>query len=119
MATLTAVNVRAVPAVVVAALAVTGCGTSAGPTGSVHGAIMLTGGPSQASPAAAPGTVVVSRDGDEVARQTVAGGQEFRFALPAGRYTLSVKGVDGVCAAADVTVTASADRAVSLTCQRK
>ncbi|GIH15839.1 hypothetical protein [Rugosimonospora africana] len=117
-------NVRKVLIVVVVAvvLTATGCSQSAGqagPTGSVHGMIVLTGGMSQASPAGAPGTVVVSRGGDEVARQTVADGQEFRFTLSAGTYTLSAEGVDGACVDAHVTVTASADSAVSVTCQRK
>jgi hypothetical protein len=115
-------DVHKVLIVAAAALAASGCAKSAssgGPSGSVHGMIVLSGGMSQASPAGAPGTVVVSRDGDEVVRQTVADGQEFRFTLSAGKYKLSVKGADGACIDTDVTVTASADSAVSLTCQRK
>jgi hypothetical protein len=115
-------DVRKVLIVAGAALAVGACAKSApadGPTGSVHGTIVLSGGMSQASLAGAPGTVVVSRDGDEVTRQTLAEGQEFRFTLSAGTYRLSVKGVDGACVDTDVTVSASADNAVSLVCQRK
>lgn len=115
-------DVRKVLIVAAAALAAGGCAKSAsagGPSGSVHGTIVQSGGPRQAPPDAVAGTVVVSRDGDEVARQSVAAGQKFRFTLSAGTYTLSVAGVDGACADTDVTVTASVDSAVSLICQRK
>jgi hypothetical protein len=115
-------DVRKVLIVTAVAFAASGCAKSVpsgGPSGTVHGLIVLSGGMSQASPAGAPGTVVVSRDGDEVARRAVGDGQEFRFTLSAGKYKLSVKDVDGACVDTDVTVAASADSAVSLTCQRK
>lgn len=103
--------------------AVGGCAsssaTSGGPTGTVHGMIVLTGGPAGASPVGAGGTVVVTKDGDEVAHQTVADGGEFQFSLSAGKYRLSVRGVSGACVDQDVTVVASSDHAVSLICQRK
>jgi len=100
-----------------------GCGGgssgSDGPSGTVHGTIVLSGGPPGASPAGAPGTVVVARDGAEVSRQNVADGQQFTFSLSPGEYRLSVHGVDGACVDTNVTVTASSDQSVDLLCQRK
>ncbi len=105
------------------ATAMGGCGAEAtppaGPAGTVHGTIVVTGGPSGASPAPAAGTVVVTRDGDEVTRQRVAVGQEFTFALVPGRYRLTATGLDGACEPVRVTVAAGTDHTVSVTCQRK
>src|SRR4051794_28908339 len=72
-----AVNPRRL-VVVIAVLALGGC-AGHGPTGTVHGMITMTGGPRQASPAGAPGTVVASRHGGEVARQKVADGAGSAF----------------------------------------
>jgi phage-related baseplate assembly protein len=100
-----------------------GCGAEAtppaGPAGVVHGTIALTGGLSGASAAPGAGTVVVTRDGDEVTRQRVAVGQEFSFALAPGRYRLTATGIDGACEPVRVTVAAGTDHTVSVTCQRK
>jgi hypothetical protein len=85
----------------------------------IHGSIVMTGGPRGASPVAGAGTVLVTRDGDEVTRQKVADGGGFSFGLAPGRYRLAVSGVDGACDQPAVTVIANADRAVSVTCQRK
>jgi hypothetical protein len=105
------------------AAAVGGCGAEAippaGPAGTVHGTIVLTGGPSGASPAPAAGTVVVTRDGDEVTRQWVAVREEFTFALAPARYRLTVTGLDAACEPVRVTVAAGTDHTVSVTCQRK
>jgi hypothetical protein len=104
------------------AATVGGCGAEptppAGPAGVVHGTIVLTGGPSGASSAPGAGTVVVTRDGDEVTRQRVAERQEFSFALAPGRYRLTATGVDGACDTVGVTVAAGTDHAVSVTCHR-
>jgi phage-related baseplate assembly protein len=105
------------------AAAVGGCGADpippAGPAGTVHGTILLTGGPSGTSPAPAAGTIVVTRDGDEVTRQRMAEGQEFSFALVPGRYRLTAKGVDGACEPVRVTVAAGTDHTVAVTCRRE
>jgi hypothetical protein len=105
------------------AAAMAGCGAEttppAGPAGIVHGTIVLTGGPSGASTAPAAGTVVLTRDGDEVTRQRVAVGQEFSFALVPGRYRLTATGVDGACEPVRVTVAASTDHTVTVTCEHK
>jgi hypothetical protein len=104
------------------AATVGGCGAEptppAGPAGVVHGTIVLTGGPSGASPAPAAGTVVVTRDGDEVTRRHVAVGQEFSFALVPGRYRLTATGVGGACEPVRVTLAAGTDHTVSVTCRR-
>jgi hypothetical protein len=103
--------------------AVGACGHDAlpsnGPSGMIHGGIVMTGGPRGASPVAGAGTVLVTHDGDEVARQKVADGGEFSFGLAPGKYRVTVAGVDGACDKPSVTVVANADRAVSVTCQRK
>lgn len=104
-------------------LVLAGCagpsGTTAPPTGAVHGTIVQVGGPAGAAPGHPAGTVTVTRDGQRVARVRVAEGGGYRFTLPAGTYRLTVAGVDGGCAPADVTVPADADQAIDLTCQRK
>ena len=92
---------------------------SNGPSGTIHGNIVMTGGPRGASPVNGAGTVLVTRDGDEVARRKVAVGDEFSFALAPGTYRLATSGVDGACDKPSVTVVANADRPVSVTCQRK
>jgi hypothetical protein len=123
---MTLMNVRSVLVcglTIASALAVAGCGggsvAGGGPTGTVHGMIVLTGGPRGASPVGAGGTVVVTKHGDEVAHQNVAEGNEFQFSLSAGKYRLSVRGVSGSCVDQEITIVASADQAVSLICQRK
>ncbi len=103
--------------------AVAGCGggSPAGdvPQGSVHGVIVVIGGPPDAPPAGTPGTVVVKRGGTEVARQGVREGQEFQFSLRPGKYRLSVEGATVGCVQTDVTVTAAQDQAVKLVCPIK
>lgn len=119
-------RITLISAVLVAVVGAAGaCGHDAlpsnGPSGMIHGSIVMTGGPRGASPVAGAGTVLVTRDGDEVARQKVADGGEFSFGLAPGKYRLAVSGVDGACdqPAVTVTVIANADRAVLVTCQRK
>lgn len=92
---------------------------SGGDTGTIHGVIEMTGGPSGALPVSVAGTVVVRAAGLEVRHQVVHEGQEFEFELPAGKYELSVSGVSGACLDAGVTVRKDTDQAVSLICQRK
>lgn len=100
----------------------TGCAHPAGDdraTGTVHGTITMVGGPPGASPIAAAGTVVATKDGRQVARQDVAAGRQFSFRLPAGEYRLSVSGAGVPCEAATVTVAAGADQRVALVCSIK
>lgn len=101
-----------------AVLSIVGCDAAA-TKGSIHGTITMTGGPHGAAPAAAAGTVVVTRKGRQVGKKKVAQGAEFRFDLVSGAYRVSVEGVNGACETVGVTVRAGADQAVPLTCQRK
>lgn len=99
-----------------------GCGGtpgSGGKPGTVRGKIVGVGGPPRATPQSMPGDVVVSRDGDAVARQHVAEGAGFRFRLAPGRYRLAVTGTGAACEPVDVTVAIASDHALTLTCQRK
>jgi hypothetical protein len=97
-----------------------GNGQTAGiPTGTVHGTIVLVGGPPGAQPQPTAGTVTAERDGRRAGRQRVASGQRFSFALPAGTYTLAVTDADLRCADTTVAVRAATDRAVTLVCPIK
>ncbi len=96
-----------------------GAAPGGGPTGAVHGTITMVGGPPEASPFVAAGTVVASRGGHEVTRQDVPQGQEFRFNLAPGTYQLSVRGATAPCLDVTVTLAAGDDRSVTLICSRK
>ena len=116
-------NGRGVVVVVAGLLALAGCGrgvpAQAGPTGTVHGLIMLSGGPRGASDEPTAGTVVLSRDGSQVHRQDVAAGEPYSFSVAAGAYVLTVKGVSGACAPETITVSANADLKHDLFCAIK
>jgi hypothetical protein len=108
---------------VLAAAAVAGCGgdpaAPGGPLGTVHGMIVVSGGPPGATPHGAAGTVLVTRGGAVAGRQDVAEGGQFRFSLDPGPYRLSVRGVGGACVARDVTVAAASEQTVDLVCRWK
>jgi Mn2+/Fe2+ NRAMP family transporter len=118
------VRMKAAAVLVVAAvLAVAGCAggdsVQSAPTGLIHGLIMYTGGPPEAVPESAGGTVVLSRSGQEIRRQDIAAGQQYSFAVPAGAYVLSVKGLGAPCLSAKVTIRTGTDTARDVICPRK
>jgi hypothetical protein len=80
---------------------------------------VLTGGPRGPPPAGMAATVTATRGGRPVARQTVASGQRFALVVPEGTYRLWIGGAGVPCADATVTVSAGADRTVSMVCWRK
>jgi hypothetical protein len=96
-----------------------GAGGASPATGRIHGTISMTGGPRGASPVVVGGTVIATKDGNEVARHKVDAGQQFSLRLPVGSYQLSVGDAGLPCAGTAVTVTAGADDAVTLVCSRK
>jgi hypothetical protein len=116
-----------VPAIVVLAIVVlagcggdgTGTGTGGKATGTVGGTITLSGGPAGASGVAAGGTVVAKKGGKQIGREQVGEGQQFSFALPAGRYTLAADTNELPCLDTTVTVSAGADQTVTLVCSIK
>ena len=55
--------------------------------GVIHGVVTVAGGPAGASPKPPPGTVIVSRSGDDVGQETIAAGGSYRFSLPPGHIT--------------------------------
>ncbi|GAA3243493.1 hypothetical protein ACFO1B_31270 [Dactylosporangium siamense] len=111
---------RSVVPVVLAALVLAGCGGGpGGPPGTVHGTIVVSGGPPGSTAHSEAGTVIVRRGGAEVGRQDVPAGQGFTFTLDPGSYRLSVRGLGDGCIDTTVTVAASSDRSVDLLCQRK
>jgi hypothetical protein len=99
------------------AAAVAGCG--GGPTGTVHGTVVMTGGPSSARPQGTAGTVVVTRGGRPLAQERVGAGQEFSFHLHEGTYRLTVSNAGLPCVDDTVTVTAGTDQQVTIVCPRK
>ncbi|MER7007227.1 hypothetical protein ABT297_29890 [Dactylosporangium sp. NPDC000555] len=131
-------SIAGLASVLLAFAALSGCGEApggdGGPTGTVAGTIVLSGGSqpmtlpgasptlpgaSPAEPPGAPGTVTVSRDGGEVARQKLTEGERFQFSLPPGTYELRAVSVDGICLAQAVTVAVNAEQDIKLVCQRK
>ncbi|GAB3839676.1 hypothetical protein ACFPIJ_34605 [Dactylosporangium cerinum] len=111
---------RHVVAVVLAAFVLTGCGGGpGGPPGTVHGSIVVSGGPPGSTAHGEAGTVIVRQGGTEVGRRDLAAGEEFTFTLDPGRYRLSVRGLGDGCIDTTVTVTASSDQSVDLVCSRK
>jgi hypothetical protein len=111
---------------VIATIALGSCSVAgprqSGPQGTVHGRVLVSGGPF--FPPASPGprtgtaTVAISTDGREVARQSTSADQDFRFAVPPGHYRMSA--IDaGQCTDVDVTVAGEDDQEVILTCSVK
>jgi hypothetical protein len=110
--------------VVLAVLVLAGCGgdgtgTAGKATGTVRGTITLSGGPVGASRVGAGGTVVAKQGGKQIGRENVGEGQQFSFALPAGRYTLAADTNGLPCLDTTVTVSAGADQTVTLVCSIK
>jgi hypothetical protein len=110
--------------VVLAVVVLAGCGgdgtgTAGKATGTVRGTITLSGGPAGASGVAAGGTVVAKKDGKQIGREQVGEGQQFSFALPAGRYTLAADSNELPCLDTTVTVSAGGDQTVTLVCSIK
>lgn len=120
----TSMRTRKLAAGVLALAALAGCGGGqddggSRATGTVHGLIVMVGGPSSAPREPAAGTVTAMRGRKQMAQQKVTAAQEFSFRLTDGEYRLTVTGAGLPCTDQTVTVAADTDQAVTLVCPRK